>query len=304
MLNLFSMHGDYFRNDENRFTSNIMFVLSESRTEILRAFLTRIGVSFRERDLHEADLVFQVHTPEGIPDAEIRVGGRIHILLEAKIGHSHLSVEQLGRYAEYLARSPAAIRRLVCVTQINDRSTFNDARSALEPDVLAPQTLVYLQWYEVLDLIKDALGLTPKTASDSKVRLGRRVGYIERLCTLFLREVEDSMYDKKIVAEIPSVDLVDITVTTQTPWFMMVAKRHCVWFPSGETEYGLAPSKYVAYYETAHGANENHKSIAYVARNVVFWNRITLDDAKRIPELARLFDDPTVTSEIGCGDLT
>lgn len=79
---------------------------------------------------------------------------------------------------------------------------------------------------------------------------------------------------------------------------MRIARQYNVWFPSGATEYGLSPSLYVAYYETAEAGNENRSQIVYIAKNRIFWNRISIGDARQIEELATLFSDQQVADEI------
>jgi hypothetical protein len=106
------------------------------------------------------------------------------------------------------------------------------------------------------------------------------------------------MYDKKVIDELLCRDVVDIVVATQKPWFMKVAKEHNVWFPPGSLPYGLRPARYVAYYETAEIENENPKSIAYLAPIKIMWNRITLGDARLVPELKALFSDKEVEAEV------
>lgn len=106
------------------------------------------------------------------------------------------------------------------------------------------------------------------------------------------------MFDKKSVNELRAGDLEDVKVTCQKPWYMRIARQYNVWFPSGATAYGLSPSRYVAYYETAGAENENPSQIAYIAKNLIFWNRISIGDARRIEELVPLFSDQQVADEI------
>jgi hypothetical protein len=54
----------------------------------------------------------------------------------------------------------------------------------------------------------------------------------------------------------------------------------------------------VAYYEMAEEGNENPRQIAYVARNVTFWNRISIGDARRIEDLTQLFNDQEVARQM------
>ncbi len=89
MLNIFSLHGDYFRNDENRLTGNVMFLLSEARHTFLAKLLQRIDASTDLGRLESARIEFQVYPSSsderGIPDAQIRISDDVHVLIEAKI---------------------------------------------------------------------------------------------------------------------------------------------------------------------------------------------------------------------------
>ena len=79
---------------------------------------------------------------------------------------------------------------------------------------------------------------------------------------------------------------------------MDVSKRHCIWFPSGNLEFGQRPTRYVAYYEVDKEGNEFRKQFAYIAKIKAIWNRITLDDARRIKELQSLFTDKSINAEM------
>ena len=105
------------------------------------------------------------------------------------------------------------------------------------------------------------------------------------------------MYIKKIVDEVPAGELTEVVVTTQKPWYMGLLKAHNIWFPSGQTKHGLRPSRYVAFYEVG-SDQENPKTIAYIAKNLIIWNRVTLAEAERIEEFAALLADPDYGPEV------
>jgi len=304
LLNLFSLHGKYFGDDENRLTANLLFLLSELRSTVLPEFLRLLSIPYQGLDLDKMRVAFQSHvtTASGIdiPDAELRLGDQIHLLVEAKIGHRHLESSQLHSYARYLSRSGAVTRRMVCITQVDERARFDSIIASIEPQILPLGTCYYLRWYQLLESIKRSLRLSWQTmaGTDRRILYGRKIDYGQRIATLFLREVEQSMYYMKIINELASGELEDVVVTTQDSWFMKVAKRHKVWFPSGSLRYGLRPSKYVAYYETADGSNENPKSISYLARNLIWWSRITVSDARQQRELKQVFADNEVANKI------
>ena len=99
-------------------------------------------------------------------------------------------------------------------------------------------------------------------------------------------------------------DLKDIVTMDETPWFMYIAKKYNIWFPSsGKSRNWATPTKYVAYYETEKSdssnlSNENPKTITYIAKNKKYWNAITINDAKNIEKLKPLFDDPITKKRI------
>lgn len=156
MLNLFSLHGKYFQNDENRFTASFLFLLSESRTVLLPALLKDLELDSSGLNLASAEIVFQSRLPTGadIPDAEIRVGDDVQILLEAKLGRSGLELDQIRRYARYLAGTAAHQKRLLCVTQFNDKENFDSITRELDGLHLPASTYAYSQWHQLLGLIK------------------------------------------------------------------------------------------------------------------------------------------------------
>jgi hypothetical protein len=302
LLNIFSLHGKYFQDDENRFTANFLFLLSEARTVLLPALVKDLNLDPSGLNFAAADIVFQSHLPSGtdIPDAEIRLGDHIQILLEAKIDRNGLGLDQIRRYATYLAGTAMRQKRLLCVTQFNDQENFNSITRDLDGLHLPASAYTYRQWHHLLDLVKKGLGISASNhqASDNRVLYGRSVNYHQRIAALFIQEVEQTMFDKKSVNELRAGDLEDVKVTCQKPWFMRIAREYNVWFPSGATAYGLCPSRYVAYYETADAENENPSQIAYIARNRIFWNRISIGDARQIEELVPLFSDHRAADEI------
>ncbi len=229
LLNLFSLHGKYFRDDENRFTASFLFLLSESRNVLLPALLRNLAIDLSGVNFTPADIVFQSRLPSGtdIPDAEIRLGDHFKILIEAKIGQNGLGLDQIRRYASYLAGTEARQKRLLCVTQFNDQENFNSIRGRLDSLPIPSDSYAYRQWYELLDLIKKELNIREPLirTSERRIRQGKSVDHVQRMAALFLEEVEQSMYDKKSVDELRACELEDIKVTSQSAWFMRVAKN-------------------------------------------------------------------------------
>jgi hypothetical protein len=122
MLNIFSLHGKYFQNDENRLTANFLFLLSENRQTFLNGFLKKLDYSFNKDDLAKAEINFQVPRSEGIssaiPDAEIKINKHLHLLIEAKVGTNRLNLNQVDTYSTILTESPSKDKMIVCITQI------------------------------------------------------------------------------------------------------------------------------------------------------------------------------------------
>jgi hypothetical protein len=307
-VNLFSLHGKYFEDNENRFTANVLFMLSEFRSTFLPAFLQRCGAPLTSSFCSKVRIRFQVphRAASGdvrIPDGEVRLEDDFHLLIEAKVGSNPLTADQITDYATHLATSPARNMKLVCITQmdcfcIGNRSvTFDELKGEVEPAIVPPGTCVWLRWFEVLDVLKSSLQLTPEQIKrdQRQVARGRDVGYGRRIGALFLEEVETTMYDKKEIDLLPHGEIEDVVLSVQNGWFMDVVLRHRVWFPNN---LGGRAARYVAHYETADRANSNPSQIAYIARNRTMWNRITIQEARTVPELQHMFSDPRVIEEV------
>ncbi len=307
-LNLFSLHGRYFEDDENRFTANVLFMLSEFRSTFLVAFLERCGAPLPASSCTGIRIRFQVPHKSAsgdvrIPDGEIRLDDDLHLLLEAKVGGNPLTAGQITDYATHLATSPARNMKLVCITQMDcfcigsRKVSFDELKGEVEPAIVPAGTCVWLRWFEVLDILKSALQLTPDQIKKDRRRIanGKSVAYGRRIGALFLEEVETTMYDKKEIDLLPHGEIEDVVLAVQNGWFMDVALRHRVWFPNN---LGGRAARYVAHYETADRANPNPSQIAYIARNRTMWNRITIQEARTVPELQHVFSDPRVIEDV------
>jgi hypothetical protein len=308
LVNIFSLHGSYFSDDENRFTANIIFLLSEFRQTFLMEFLRKSGIKLPLSLIKDVRIQFQTpHLTESrktrIPDAEIWLEDKFHLVLEAKIGTNPLDRSQLLEYAEHLRDSAAKEKRLICVTQhdcftVDARSAhFQDLRSAVEPAIVPLGTCVWMRWNEILDLLKSSFQLTPDTLRNTKTRTlkGKPVKYDKRLASLFLEEVETTMYDKKNIDTLRHGEIEDIVLAVQKPWFMNVALTHRAWFPNN---LGGRVARYVAHYETSDPESINPGKITYIARNRVMWNGITIREARGIDELKHTFKDAKFVREV------
>lgn len=301
MLNLFSLHGDYYQNNENRLTANFLFLLSELRSSFLPAFLNSIGIT--QFDSSKIEIVMQppisIEQDRRVPDAFIWHGDDFQVVIEAKIGTNALDLEQLGAYAKYLGERGAGVKRLVAITQIEEGAIFETVRRSVEPSLLSMGSCVQVRWFRLLQILRNAVNLSSEhdRCLDRAVMHGRRVEYEKRLASMFLKEIEVTMFEKIIVDEVRAGQLGDVRLTTQTAWFMDVARRHRIWFPDGSLSHGLAPSRWVAFYEMADSPT-SPSQITHIARNRIFWNRITFDDAANAQELDHVFADKPVRDVI------
>ena len=150
-----------------------------------------------------------------------------------------------------------------------------------------------------MNMLRECLDLNNEKERriEQAVRNGRQVDYNARLASLFLQEIEQTVYQKIIVDYLCVSEVEEVRLATQNPWFMDVALRHRVWFPDGSLAHGLRPSRWVAFYETAESLT-NPSAISFIARNRIFWNRITLGDALAEPELSHLFADRKTRDEV------
>jgi len=187
----------------------------------------------------------------------------------------------------------------VCITQLNDLKRFNAITSKIKLDSLPSSSFEYLQWHQVLDILQRSIGINNEShiMLDKAIRKGKQIRYAERIASQFIKELENTMYDKKIVDQL-TCKIDDVSIATQKPWYLKVALKHRVWFPSSSLPYGRQPSKYVAYYETDREGNRNPKTIAYIAKNLIYWNRITYSDARQQQELKHLFSDKDIDKVI------
>ena len=169
MLNLFSLHGKYFQDDENRLTANILFLLSENRRTFLRAFLAALGYDCTDAQLSKTEILFQssfeADDQLSIPDAELIIGDDIHVLIEAKIGTNRLYHDQISRYSQYLAECGATSKKLVCITQVNQLKTFHDITGRINYPGLSSDSFQYFQWHEILDMLRTSIGANGDTHS-------------------------------------------------------------------------------------------------------------------------------------------
>jgi hypothetical protein len=138
-------------NDENALSFALGYTLRECPL-LLRQFLSAIGVSgVRLNSLAAARIELQRHGAEsgrkGITDIEIRLPGRFHVIIEAKVGLDLPSIEQCVQYAPRLEDSNEPVKRLVALVQVPNISF--DGRYKKSSTALR-DILVAYNWCEFL----------------------------------------------------------------------------------------------------------------------------------------------------------
>lgn len=301
-MNLFSLHGKHFRNDENRLTANLAVLLNEARRGFLPAFLSLCEIPTERRSIKNVEIVIQepqTHDEvRSILDAKVRLPGEFVAVIESKIGFNSVNSIQALKYASWLNSAPEMKRRLIFVTQIREPIAEAEVRSALQSHGFQSVECNFLLWQQIFLLLRDSECLDPKGANRCQHRILNGVGVssVERLSYLFLNEVEKMAYDLSIVDDLAVGDVEDVVVQVQHRWFMNVALNHNTWFPPSTSIHGLRPAKYVAYYQTAD--NEQPRHLSHIARIRKVWKRVSFEDARVLPEFESLFSNAELSSEV------
>lgn len=305
-MNLLSLHGKYFRDDENRLTANLAVMLNEARRGFLPAFLALIGVE-SPASISQVQIALQdslSHNSErSILDAKLTLKDEFIVVLESKVGHNSIQRSQAIKYARWLSSSEIRDHVLVFITQIHEPQVESRILEALKVEQLNSVRCIFLRWHQVFSLLQTTEGLSDETAnrSERRVQKGLAVSSVERLANMFLSEVQRMTYDLCVIDEQKIGDVEDVVIQNQDPWFMKVALEHNVWFPSGQARFGLRPTKYVAYYQIVGVASTKDylpKHITHVARVKKVWNRISVEDARRVREFRPLFAVPKLAAEV------
>jgi len=294
-VNLFSLHGKHFRDDENRLTANLAVMLNEARRGFLPAFLALIGVTVNHESVEKLKITLQEgHTQEderSILDAKLKLDGIFVAVIESKVGFNPITVPQALKYARWLVTSGESQRVLVFVTQIHEPLAEAQVLKALSITELNSVRCVFLLWQQIFSLLQSSEGLSPQRAKrcDQRIRRGMMVSSVERLSYLFLKEVEKMAYDLSVVDDLVVGDVEDVVIQVQDYRFMKVALEHNTWFPPGGAVHGLKPAKYVAYYQMM--GCEMPKRLSHIARVRKVWNRVSFEDARALPEFRSLFSN-------------
>lgn len=113
------------RTDENALTAALGYTLHRCPL-LLHRFLKLVGVGgIRRSSLEHVVIDIQRHqtgeSGNGFTDIEIRLPGRFHIIVEAKVGMSVPGLQQCQKYAETLRKEDEPIQRLVTLVNSPDQ---------------------------------------------------------------------------------------------------------------------------------------------------------------------------------------
>jgi hypothetical protein len=275
-MNLFTLHGKFYENNENRLTSNVLFFLSEFRRALLPPFwanwLSQVPVE--SCALAKAQIRFQVYDQGKYPDAEIIVGDDTRILVECKIKANVVGREQLQHYAERLMDSRALYPRhhLLVITQTDQRAAVEAYAAQIEQMTGFPaQAITAVQWREVLQ----AFILAESQAADP---------VLSRLLTMFLEELQTTMYNRIDIDQLPLFRLNEVVLTSQSDEFFDMALTHRVFWPKSN----FSPSQFVGYYFTM-PCRSYAGTLSHIARIKHLWHNVTIDEVlTAIPEFKNI----------------
>ncbi|WP_459195725.1 hypothetical protein [Wukongibacter baidiensis] len=280
-MNIFSLHGKWYENNENRLTSNVLFFLDKFKGELLKNFLNMFTphIKYLDRDIKKAKINFQVYDDGKIPDAEIIIGDDIRILIESKIRSNTIKLDQLREYAKRLKKSSVNYPKyhLVVITQTNQKNRVAGHAKDIESNgIISKDNISCIQWREVIELFANKI-------------LNSKNKFMKELIRMFLEEVQNTMYNRIDIKSLPIKELNEVVLTTQRPKFYDMALKYCVFWPYNN----FKPSQYVAYYFTKDCPNYG-KSLSHIAQIKHIWHDVTIDEViSAIPEFQQIedFDD-------------
>ena len=275
-MNIFSLHGKWFENNENRLTSNILFFLDQFRVELLvpfiQTFLPMINLS--SKNLNRCRISFQVYDSGVIPDAEIILDSDTRILLESKIRSNIIGYDQIEEYCNRLKSTEVNYPNyyLLIITQTDQKSKISQFANEVEKKgIISSERILSCQWKDVINLFKD---------------YNRSNIILKKLMEMFLEEVEKTVYNRIDIDSLPLSQLHEIVLTTQKPEFFDMALEDCVFWPYAN----FSPSQYVAYYFTKDCKNYGG-TISHIARIKHIWHDVTIDEVfSSIPEFNNIPD--------------
>ncbi len=135
--------------NENALTFALGYTFQQC-PRLLQWFLKQIGLPGVHRSaLANAEIALQRHrkgeSEEGITDIEIRLPGRFHVIVEAKVGLSVPTIEQCQKYVPRLRQTNEPEQKIVALVQSWDTS-FEKKYASCDPDL--KQRLCCFQWTE------------------------------------------------------------------------------------------------------------------------------------------------------------
>jgi len=277
-MNIFSLHGKWYEDNENRLTSNVLFFLDQFRSELLTAFLDKFTPyhNIDKTEINNCKINFQVYDSGKIPDAEIILTNNTRILIESKVRSNIIGYNQVEEYCNRLVNSSINYPNyhLLIITQTDQSSLVSSYSIKLQNNgICNTSNISYIQWKDVIELFQ-------KVINNSKDI------FLIRLMRMFLEEVENVMYNRIDIQKMQVKDLHEIVLTTQKPEFLNMALEDCVFWPYAN----FTPSQYVAYYFTKN-CPKYGLTISHIAQIKHIWHNVTIDEVlTSIPEFQTLPD--------------
>ncbi|MDP3063368.1 MAG: hypothetical protein Q8O40_09205 [Chloroflexota bacterium] len=184
---LFRVLGD----DENALTGALAYCASCS-PNFLRELLRRMGLkNLREDDLASANIYYQRHAEdrkEGITDVEVHIPGKLHVIIEAKIGGAFPTLEQCNKYSSRLDKAvPEKSRRLAVLVDSADVGIGAEYRKRHQP---LDGGLVPLLWGSVCQDAQSTRGRASNAVE--KFVLSELCYFIER--EYYMRSFEEEVW--------------------------------------------------------------------------------------------------------------
>ena len=277
-INIFSLHGKWYENNENRLTSNLLFFLDKFNDHILKLFCDNFlpELRYNKKDINEYSIDFQVYDFGKIPDAEIILGNDKRILVESKIHSNLIKKNQVKEYCLRLKQSQVNYPDyyLLVITQTDQKQRIARISRELEFDnIIESDKIIHVQWKEIMNFFKDI-----KDNTNNYFLIG--------LLNMFLEEVENTLYNRIDIKSMELNKLNEVVLTTQNKKFYKMALEDQVFWPTSN----FKPSQFVAYYFTSK-CPVYSMTISHLAQIKNIWHNVTIDEVlTSIPEFQNLPD--------------